>query len=133
MSRPLTLCSGACYLSYDVPSDYPIEHLRGKYFNFEWQSVISGRALYNYGCPYLCGQAVWKGFNDLRTISPEIAEEWNPILNRGRTPEETYAYSADKVWWLCSRGHEWYTRILNRTKMGNGCPECYKLKNRHRF
>lgn len=28
-------------LPYDVPDDYPVEHLRGKYFDFEWMAFLN--------------------------------------------------------------------------------------------
>ena len=28
---------------YDVPDDYPVEHLRGKHFEFEWIALIGDR------------------------------------------------------------------------------------------
>ena len=67
-------------LSYDIPGDYPIEHLRGKHFDFEWESTIAHR---NNGrdCPYLNGKAVWPGFNDIATINPELAAQWHPVKN----------------------------------------------------
>ena len=43
---------------YSVPNDYPVESLRGKYFEFEWVASIGNRNK-NSGCPYLSGQAVW--------------------------------------------------------------------------
>lgn len=27
-------------LPYDVPNGYPVEHLRGKHFDFEWEAYI---------------------------------------------------------------------------------------------
>jgi hypothetical protein len=29
-----------------------------------------------------------------------------------------------RAWWRCSRGHEWSTRIHQRTNVGTGCPYC---------
>lgn len=38
-------------------------------------------------------------------------------------PTEVVAGSKSSVWWICKRGHEWETKIINRTR-GNGCPYC---------
>ena len=72
-------------LPYDVPDDYPVEHLRGKHFDFEWESTIAHR---NNGrdCPYLNGKAVWPGFNDIATINPELAAQWHPVKNGNLKP-----------------------------------------------
>ena len=49
----------------------------GKHFDFEWQSVIQDRVK-GAGCPYLTGNKVWPGFNDLATKCPDVAAEWHP-------------------------------------------------------
>ena len=95
-------------LPYDVPMDYPVKHLRGKHFDFEWETPTSHRSAHGTGCPYLVGQAVWKGFNDLATTNPELAAEWNYEKNRGlkdengrdvSTPDKILAGTKQKVWW----------------------------------
>ena len=122
--------------SYDVPDDYPIESLRGKHFDFEWQAIISSRNK-GLGCPYLSGKAVWSGFNDLATTNPELAVQWHPTKNEDLKPTQVTANSAKKIWWCLSydvpvdypikplRGKhfefEWKTSIANRNN-GNGCP-----------
>ncbi|PEI80239.1 hypothetical protein CN636_25260 [Bacillus toyonensis] len=35
--------------------------------------------------------------------------------------------SYTKVWWVCEKGHEWETKVHNRTK-GSGCPYCTNRK-----
>lgn len=124
-------------LPYDVPADYPIEHLRGKHFDFEWESSPNCRTSSNSGCPFLSGQAVWSGFNDLVTINPELTEQWHPILNKdlkdkkGRdisTPDKVAPNANQKVWWKCPVcRREWQTTISHRTR-GNGCPQCSESK-----
>ena len=123
-------------LSYDVPMDYPIEHLRGKHFNFEWQAVVSSRNS-GIGCPYLNGRAVWKGFNDLQTVNQKLANQWHPTKNGELKPTQVTANSHKKVWWLFSydipmdypiehlRGKhfnfEWQASISKRN-VGHDCP-----------
>ena len=136
---------------YDVPMDYPVESLRGKHFDFEWESKINNRKQ-GYACPYLAGQAVWKGFNDLVTTNPELAVEWNYEKNKGltnkfgediSTPDKVMPGSIQKVWWKKSydvpmdypveflRGKhfdfEWKSEIAKRNK-GIGCPYLSKCK-----
>ena len=41
------------------------------------------------------------------------------------------ANSGIKVWWRCSRGHEWQATISNRN-YGTGCPACYKAQKGQR-
>ena len=85
----------------------------------EWQERISSRK----GCPYCCNQKVSKGYNDLQTKNPVLAEEWNYEKNRTLTPDKVIPYSNKKVWWICSKGHEWQATINSRSR-GTGCPIC---------
>ena len=91
----------------------------------EWQAKIANR---NNGrnCPYCSNQKILKGLNDLSTINPNLASEWNYEKNGDLKPEDFMAGSGKKVWWKCSKGHEWQATINNRNK-GRGCPYCYRL------
>lgn len=88
----------------------------------EWQMAISKRAG-GYGCPYCSGQSVLQGFNDLLTVNPELAAEWNPTKNGDLSPTMVSRGSTRKVWWICSKGHEWQASIGSRSR-GAGCPYC---------
>ena len=88
----------------------------------EWQATIADRNK-GYGCPYCSGRYTVKGENDLQTINPTLAKEWNLDKNSGLTPADVKPNSHNKVWWKCSKGHEWQATISNRT-MGRGCPYC---------
>ena len=45
----------------------------------EWQAVVSSRTKTNgTGCPYCANLKVLVGYNDLRTVVPELAKEWHP-------------------------------------------------------
>ncbi len=96
----------------------------------EWQAIIASRNNL-HGCPYCSGQKVLKGYNDLQTVNPALANEWNYEKNNGLTPEDVMPNSGKKVWWKCNQGHEWQTKIANRNN-GNGCPECYKKQKGQR-
>ena len=77
------------------------------------------------GCPYCSGRYAVKGENDLQTVNPTLAKEWNYEKNNGLTPEDVMPNSGQKVWWKCSQGHEWQAKIQDRNN-GNGCPICRK-------
>ena len=88
----------------------------------EWEAVIRDR---NAGkpCPYCSNSKVLQGYNDLVTVHPEIAKEWNYEKNGELEPNQV-KYSANiKVWWKCSEGHEWQAYVFNRSN-GHGCPFC---------
>ena len=90
-----------------------------------WQATIASRSSGN-GCPYCSNKRVLVGYNDLATLKPEIAEEWdyekNDIL-----PQAVMPGSAKTVYWKCRKGHSWKTSVRVRTK-GSGCPICSNKK-----
>ena len=91
----------------------------------EWSAIINHRARKSSGCPYCSGRNAIAGENDLTTIYPSIAKEWNYERNMGIKPEGVTSKSHKKVWWKCSKGHEWQAVISNRTgKNSTGCPYC---------
>ena len=94
----------------------------------EWQATIAHRND-GSGCPYCSGRYVITGENDLQTINPDLANEWNYKRNGGLKPAHFLANSHEKVWWKCSNGHEWEATIGSRNK-GCGCPECAKYKRK---
>lgn len=118
-------------LPYDVPDDYPVEHLRGKHFDFEWMAFINDRNSKNLGCPFLSGQSVWNGFNDLASVRPDLAKQWHLTKKNGNLrPTEVAVNSRKKVWWIfpyddpeTGRHHdfEWQASIQSRNH-GSGCP-----------
>ena len=88
----------------------------------EWQATINSRNS-GIGCPYCSGRDVIKGENDLETVNPTLAKEWNYEKNYGITPKDVLPNSGKNVWWKCSKGHEWQASIGSRNR-GNGCPVC---------
>jgi hypothetical protein len=87
----------------------------------EWEATVADRS-HGYGCPYCSGNKV-NGENCLQTVNPTLAKEWHPTKNGSLTPKDLTAGSKKKVWWLCSRGHEWEAGIGSRN-IGRGCPYC---------
>ncbi len=88
----------------------------------EWEALVNNRNK-GKGCPYCSGRLAIKGVNDLKTVNPDLASEWNYEKNGDLKPTELSTGSNKKVWWKCSNGHEWQAAIRNRNQ-GNGCPFC---------
>ena len=88
----------------------------------EWQALIRSRSD-GRGCPYCSGRHAVSGINDLQTVNPALATEWNYERNSGLMPMDVLPNSNKKVWWKCSKGHEWQSTVANRNN-GNGCPYC---------
>ena len=80
------------------------------------------------------GKQVLAGFNDLATLDPAIAAQWDQERNGNLTPEMVTAGSAKRVWWRCDQGHVWKTKIYVRTgRQRSGCPVCAGRVSRKRL
>ena len=75
------------------------------------------------GCPYCSGNKVSED-NNLLFLFPKIADEWHPDKNGELKPDEVTYGSNKKVWWLCQIGHDYDSRIGDRTRKKSGCPYC---------
>ena len=63
--------------------------------------------------------------NSLAKCFPEIAKQLHPTKNGDLKPETIGARSGQVVWWQCPKcGHEWKSRIIDRTTKGQGCYVC---------
>lgn len=85
----------------------------------EWDAMIKIRTL-GAKCPYCSGRKVVAGENDLATLHPEIAAEWNDP----RDMNEFTLGSKRSIRWRCKMGHEWEAKMYSRTLNGTGCPYC---------
>ncbi len=89
-----------------------------------YEAQIKNRVNGN-GCSYCAGKKILKGYNDLETLFPEIASEWNYDKNIGLAPGKISYGSNKKVWWRCKVcGGEYKSVIANRTSKNIGCPYC---------
>ena len=75
---------------------------------FRWQAQVSSRKDDGSDCPYLSNMKVWKGFNDLQTVNPDLAAEWHPTKNKNLLPSDVVAGSSKAVWWKANILGEWY-------------------------
>lgn len=64
--------------------------------------------------------------NSLAQNNPSLCAEWHPSKNIPLLPKNFTPNSGQKVWWLCSMGHEWEATIdsRNRSRRPSGCPYC---------
>lgn len=83
------------------------------------------RGIGQFSCPVCSGQLVVKGVNDLATIRPDLASEFD-LVRSNMSPYEVTVNSHRYAWWLCSNGHSWEAKIYARAS-GEGCPFCSKM------
>lgn len=85
----------------------------------EWDATVLGRTSQGDGCPYCSGHRVLKGFNDLKTLHPDLAKEWMD----SRDVSSVTAGSAYNASWRGECGHTWRAGVISRVK-GSKCPYC---------
>ena len=78
-------------------------------------------------CIYCNSSSFLSGYNDLQTMNPNLAKEWNYEKNKIKASEVLYGGDT-KYWWMCNEGHEWQTSITSR-KAGNNCPYCSRYQS----
>ena len=90
-----------------------------------YKSRISHR-VNGVGCPICSNKKVLKGYNDLKTLNPTLAKEWNVLKNGELTPSDVTVSCNKKVWWICSIcGREWQATVNSRNgRKCFGCPSC---------
>lgn len=92
--------------------------------NHSWQATVAHRND-GRGCPVCAGRIVVAGINDLATINPRLATEWDYESNK-LTPQQVTARNNIKAAWICSVcGWHWKSAISTRNN-GAGCPNCHK-------
>lgn len=93
----------------------------------EYIMDVYHRTKRSQGCPICAKRIVDKGINDLQTKHPELSKEWNYEKNGDLLPSDVSCGSSKKVWWKCSKGHEWESSISHRVN-GRKCPYCSNKK-----
>ena len=92
-------------------------------YEHEWEASVRDRSK-GHGCPICAGKKVLTGYNDLATISPQLAKEWHPTKNGSLLPSQVTKAYGSPVWWMCSEGHEWQTTVGLRLGKNTLCPYC---------
>jgi hypothetical protein len=87
----------------------------------KWRATISNRVFFDSSCPVCLNQKIQKGFNDLATTHPDIAQQadgWDPTtISAGN--------AKTKLKWKCDKGHTWNAVPWSRTRARpTGCPTC---------
>lgn len=90
----------------------------------QWTARISDRAGGKGRCPICLGKRVLKGFNDLKTLNPNLATQ-----AFGWDPTEISISSNKTLSWKCLLGHVWEAKPSSRKSSGsNSCPVCIGKK-----
>ena len=93
-----------------------------------WRAAVYSRTTLGTGCPVCTGRQALAGENDLATLYPDIAAQWDEEKNGALHPSNVTAGSNRRVWWRCEKGHSYHAVIAQRVQRGNGCPYCANRK-----
>ena len=97
-----------------------VKRFGGSVLGHEWKATIASRNS-GRGCPYCSGNFVEE--KDSLFYISKLINGWNYSRNSKLNPKKLSKSSNLKVWWKCSKGHEYQATIANRTK-SSGCPYC---------
>jgi rubrerythrin len=131
--KPELLKQWAYDLNKVLPTEIAVNYNKKAWWRcdicgYEWESSPNNRNK-NVGCPCCSGRVPKIGENDLKTVNPDLAKEWDYSRNE-KGPEEYKPNSGKKAWWICgSCGHSWEAEIRSRNR-GHGCPECARIKRK---
>lgn len=91
-----------------------------------WPAKINNRTTRGTQCPCCSGSIPIRGVNDLETLFPHLAQEWDYTKN-DRPPSDFLPKSNVRVNWICKNGHRWDSKIYHRAE-GRRCPSCAGLR-----
>lgn len=92
---------------------------------YKWKTRIQIRTSGHSNCHKCNNTALIPGVNDLETLYPEIAQDWDYERNGGLTPRDIRPGRKYKAAWKCHIcGHRWQIAPNNRTSNKSGCPKC---------
>lgn len=91
-----------------------------------WQAQVKDVAKAKNKCQVCAGRKTMPGYNDFKTLYPEMAKEWD-YENNGISPDQVRPGINKKCYWRCPRGHSYTATLNHRTAdKGTGCPQCSK-------
>lgn len=102
-------------------SNYKIHFICPKGHEFS-TSLKYRTSLKAHGCNVCSGHVILPGVNDLKTLFPQVALEMDRADNSGIKSHQVGAKVGKRFNFVCDLGHEWESRIDNRTS-SSSCPQ----------
>ena len=115
-----------------IPSEVPVNSKKEAFWacvnGHTWKERITNVYDRKDKCLYCSGKKVTKGINDLQTLYPNIAEEWDYQNNGGVLPSEVSPETWKSYNWVCPKGHHYSMKVHLRTHSIKSidCPKCVK-------
>eukprot|EP01083_Nonionella_stella_P270361 915457_1 len=90
-----------------------------------WKERVCNMINKQSECPH-CSDESPTRYNSLAARRPDIAAEFDPVLNAPLTSAQIYYMSGKSVWWRCAAEptHQWQDKPVSRAGRESGCPFC---------
>ena len=110
------------------PNEIPVNSSKSAFWKCShghfWEEEIKEVYARQYKCLYCKGSLIWPGDNDLQTLYPDLAAEWDTEAN-GITPDKVSPRDKNKYMWKCKHGHPSFQRsVEHRVNRHDVCPYC---------
>ncbi|MBR5259053.1 MAG: DDE-type integrase/transposase/recombinase, partial [Eggerthellaceae bacterium] len=101
---------------------------KGSDCGHEWLCGINERTTSAFGrlCPYCSGREALPGFNDVKTLCPELAEIWHPWKNRRKKPDTMAVLESERVFLQKGRFGETWLETPKSWMLRNGYADVLK-------
>lgn len=112
---------------YDIPLSFGKEVAwKCDTCRYKWKSSPNSRVRKDgiSDCPHCTGRVAMPGVDDLKTLHPKLAEEWDYELNKGVLPSEIKPFTNKKYYWICLKCGKSYPAYPGNRIKGSGCPDC---------
>ena len=76
------------------------------------------------GCSYCSNRLLLVGFNDLKTVRPDLAAEFDDERNGSLSSSDLIYGTSRKIWWRCPNGHSYEAKVSQRNFSNSGCKFC---------
>ena len=94
----------------------------------QFTSKINDLVNTNFICPVCAKRKIYKGYNDIFTLYPNIGNEFSFDLNKDIDPYKLTKSSKKKIYFKCRKGHVYISTIYSKINKNEMCPYCLGLK-----
>ena len=97
---------------------------------YRWSSSPNSRVRKDKisDCPHCTGRVAMSGVDDLETLYPKIAKEWDYEKNNNILPSQIKPFSSKKYYWICPTCNNSYATLPGNRVKGCGCPICARIE-----
>lgn len=110
-----------------TPYEYTVKSKKDAWFLCDKGHSYSTKIRYfttaEIPCFYCNNLKVLRGYNDLATTHPEIAQYWDNEKNT-ISIYEVHKHYRSKVWWNCDENHSYDVEVIVKVANNTGCPIC---------